>query len=261
VDAESGVPRGRGTVRQALRNQPTFVRVLPVCSAGDTVRTFQGGITDVTKVARLTIPAIATVLILSGCGGSSGTTATPPNAAATTAASTPRATKPRGSKLVVDKANGYQLAIPAGYVRITNKAQLKKIAKAGASAVANSGIDAQLLNKTVKMLAYHPKTNASLNVVVASSGGVTADQLPSAKSAIKKQVAGLGARNIAFKQVTMGGAPALRATYTIKLQGPRGFVVQYITVKGDQLYNLTFTQTTRLAPKIEKQTAGSWQFL
>jgi hypothetical protein len=218
----------------------------------------------VTKVARFTIPAITAALILSGCGGSSGTTATPPNAAAeataTTAASTPRATKPRGSKLVVDKANGYQLAIPSGYVRITNKAQLKKIAK-GAASAAGSGIDAQLLNKTVKMLAYHPKTNASLNVVVASSGGVTADQLPLAKPAIKKQVAGLGARNIAFKQVTMGGAPALRATYTIKLQGPRGFVVQYITVKGDQLYNLTFTQTTRLAPKIEKQTAGSWKFL
>jgi hypothetical protein len=170
--------------------------------------------------------------------------------------------KPRGTKLIVDKANGYQVAIPSRYVRISNKTQLKKIIGAGVSAAEGSGISAQFANKTIKMMAINPKSNASINLVVTDAGGMTADQLPAAKPLLKKEVEKIGARNIKFTEVTLGGAPALRSTYAVKLKGlPSALAVQYITVKGDHGYTLTFSQHTRLAPKIEKQTIGSWRFL
>lgn len=232
-----------------------------------------------TIVSRITVPAIAAGLLLSGCGGSSGTTAAQsstaaatsaaaaPSEAATTAASPSAAganlgaAKPRGSKLVVDKANGYQIALPSGYIRITSKSQLAQVAKSGASAAARAGVTQQLLNKSLKMIAIKPNATDSINVVVTSAGGMTADQLPLAEPELKKQVAKLGAKSVAFKEMTLGGDPALRAIYTLNLQGRHVLTVQYITVHEDQAYTLTFSQPSRLSPKIEKQTAGSWRFL
>lgn len=228
-----------------------------------------------TIVLRITVPAIAAGLLLSGCGGSSGTTAAEPSTATATTATTtaaestasPAATtassaKPRGSKLIVDKKYGYQLAIPAGFVRITSKSQLNKVYKAGSAAAgARSGVTQQLLNKSLKMIAIKSNSTDSINVVVAAASGLTADQLPQAEPALKAQLAKLGVKKIAFKEVTLGGDPALRAAYTLKLQGNSVSTVQYITVHNDQAYTLTFSQPARLAPKIETQTTGSWQFL
>jgi hypothetical protein len=234
-------------------------------------------------VSRFTVPAIAVGLLLSGCGGSSGTTAAQPSAVATAVAATsaaatpsaaatrtaspsavptrPGAVRPPGSKLVTDKANGYQLALPAVYLRITSKAQLNKVAKAGASAVRRSGITQQMLNKSVKMIAARLDEAGSVNVVVVPAQGLTADQLPLAEPTIKKQLKSLGARGVTFASATLGGDPALRISYTLKAQGRRVSTVQYMTVHADRSYTLTFTEPVRLASKIEKQTVASWQFL
>jgi hypothetical protein len=231
-----------------------------------------------TIVSRITVPAIAAGLLLSGCGGSDGTTAAQPSTtAATSAASTPSESvtteatpsaaaglgpaKPRGSKLVVDKANGYQLALPSGYIRITSKSQLAKVAKSGASAAARAGVTQQLLNKSLKMIAISSNATDSINVVVTSAGGLTAEQLPLAEPELKKQVAKLGAKSVAFKELTLGGDPALRAIYTLNVQNRKVLTVQYITVHDEKAYTLTFSQPARLSAKTEKQTAGSWRFL
>jgi hypothetical protein len=230
----------------------------------------------VTIVLRITVPAIAAGLLLSGCGSSSGTTASGPGPAVTTnaadaattsaapsaAATTAASVKPRGSKWVVDKKNGYQVAIPAGFVRITSKSQLNKVYKAGAEATgAKTGITQQLLNKSLKMIAVKATSTDTINVVVTAAGGLTADQLPQAEPAIREQVAKLGVKKVAFKELTLGGDPALRTAYTVKLQGRSVNTIQYITVHDDKAYTLTFSQPVRLAARIETQTTGSWKFL
>ena len=235
-----------------------------------------------TMVLRVTVPAIAAGLLLAGCGGSSGTTnaqsspaattssAATPSAVATTAAAptasatastTSAVTQPPGSKLVVDKADGYQVALPANYVHITSKSQLAKVFKAGASSAARTGITEQLLNKSLKMIAVNPNSGQSINVVVASAGGLTSDQLPAVEPVLKKEVGKLGAKKVTFTKVTLGGEPALRAVYTANLSGRSVPTVQYITVHSDQAYTLTFSKPSSGISKIEKQTASSFQFI
>jgi hypothetical protein len=173
----------------------------------------------VPRILRITVPVIAAGLLLAGCGGSKGVTSGQPGGstpAATTAAGSPAAdkagassAKPPGSKVIVDKKYGYQVALPSGFVRITSKSQLNKITKAGAAAVKNDGLSQQLLNKQLKMMAIDPNDDRSINVVVNPSGGATADQLPDAVPALKAQVKKLGARDITFKKATLGVEPAL----------------------------------------------------
>ena len=218
------------------------------------------------NILRTTVPAIAAGLILAGCGGSNAVTAAKPSVSTpATSSSTATATtadsssaKPRGSKVVVDKENGYQIAVPSGYTRITSKSQLSKISKDGASL---SGLSQQLLNKQLKLMAIDPDANRSINVVVTAAGGLTADQLPEAEPVLKKSVEKLGAQGVTFKKTTLGDEPALRATYTLKAQGRKATTVQYITVHDDLAYTLTFTYSASVSRKIENQTAGSWRFL
>jgi hypothetical protein len=220
-------------------------------------------------------------MLLAGCGGSDSTTQTSAGAVATATATTasppsPSASpspsaaattaddsatlKPRGSKVFLDKANGYQVAVPSGYTRVTSKAELAKILKAGSSTAARGGISQQMFGESVKMIAVNRKTFAGVNVVVTPAGGMTADQLPAARPGIKKMVAKIGARNVVFKSATMGGEPALRASYKLSQQGVSVLTVQYITVHDDRAYTLTFSQSDRLARKLEQQTVGSFRF-
>lgn len=242
-----------------------------------------------TIVSRMTVPAIAVGLLLSGCG-SDGTAVTQPaaatSAAAPTAAATPAATAamtddaaatpaaqsptaaptatgsrpPRGSKVFADKGKGYQIAVPAGFVRITSKAQLAKVYKASAKAIPKSGVTEQFMNKNLRMLAVKAAGNASINVVVVSAPGLTADQMPMAAPSLKKQMKGMGARKIKVTEATLGSDPALRAAYTIKSAGTTLAMVQYITAHDDQAYTVTFTAPGGIGSKLEKQTAASWQF-
>jgi hypothetical protein len=233
----------------------------------------------VTIALRITVPAIAAGLLLAGCGGTSENTATPASTSTTTSAAAttstapsgaiatkapaadPSPTKPAGSKVFADKANKYQLAIPAGYTRITSKAQLAKVAKASASVAAKAGVTQQLANKNLKLIAIRPAGTESLNVVVTAGGGLTSDQLPELEPELKKEVQTIGAKGVVIKKATLGGDPALRANYTLEAQGKHMATVQYITVHGDRVYTLTFSRLVKVLPKVEKQTLGSWRFL
>lgn len=231
-------------------------------------------------ILRLTVPTVAAGLLLAGCGTSDGTTTADPATATSAAGSTgtevsesatPNAepaaddaatAKPKGSKVVVDKANGYQFALPAGYVRITSKSQLNQVMKAGSDAGAKAGVTQAMLNKSLKLIAIKADGENTINVVVTEAGGMTADQLPLAEPSLKKEVSKLGAKNIVFKEVTLGGDPALRTSYTIPSGGRKVATTQYITVHDDKAYTLTFSQSgAKLSTKVEKQTTGSWRFL
>lgn len=227
---------------------------------------------------RAAVPVSAVALLLAGCGGGSdATTAAPsasatPSVVATTSAATPSpsattastqpvgATKPKGFTLVVDKKNGYQIALPSGFVRISKKSDLAKVFKAGNKALSEKGLAAQLDNKTLKMLAVNGSTGNAINVVVTGAGGVTADQLPQMQDVLKQQVKQLGASDIKFTMASLGGLPANRMTYQVKIAGRKLTAVQYITVSDDSVFTLTFTEPVKISAKVENQTIGSWRF-
>jgi hypothetical protein len=212
---------------------------------------------------RFTVPVVAAGLLLVGCGSSDETTAEPATtvveSAADDAPTSPA--KPKGSKVVADKANGYQVALPAGYLRITSKSDLNEVLKAGTSAVAKAGVSRAMVNKSLKLIAITADGTNTINVVVASAGGMTPDQLPLAKPALKEEMAKLDAEHFAVKAATIAGGPALRVTYLLPIDGRKVATTQYITVHDDKAYTLTFSQSgARLSSKIEKQTTGSWRF-
>jgi hypothetical protein len=251
-------------------------------------------------VLRFTVPAIAAAFLLSGCGGNGGTTAPPK--AATAATGTPtasaavssspsspasaasfltaairsRAAPPRGWKLVVDGANGYQFALPPDYTRVsdflpdtgkTGKTRPDGMFSLGglyqeiAEGTANSGITRQMVDKRAGIMAMKLATAAGIDVVTASPDGLTADRLPSAEPALTAEAAKIGAQNLVFRQVTLDGTPALRASYTVKVADCQRSTVTYITVHGDHVYILTFEDTGPPSSKIENQTTASWRFL
>ena len=242
-------------------------------------------------VLRVTAPAIVAGLLLSGCGGNGGTTTAPlRQATATTGTPTslaaaspsvavvqPRATQPRGWKLVVDKPNGYQLALPPTYERFTIPSRylrttgnpsgrgmytLGYVYKTANAAAASSGLTRHMANKSVAMIAMNLATASEITVVVASAGGLTGDQLPTFEPALTQEASGIGAQNLVFTHMTLESNPALRASYTRKVPGcPRSTTITYITVRGNHTYILTFDEPTHPNSKIEKQVTASWHFL
>lgn len=232
---------------------------------------------------RAAVPVSAVVLLLAACGGGSDSTGaaastTAPSAApsvaapSTTAAQTPAAdestaaaapsgaAKPKGFTLVVDKKNGYQLAIPSGFRRISKKSDLDKVVKAGNKALSSKGFVSLLDNKAFKLLAVNPNTGDAVNVVVSGAGGVTPDQMPQMKQVLTQQVKQIGATDIKIKASTLGGEPANRLSYQLKLQGRSLKTIQYVAVHDDSVYTLTLSEPVTISTKVENQTVDSWRF-
>lgn len=229
-------------------------------------------------VLRAGLPVLAATLLLSGCGGgdSSGTaastaaatpaagtsaTAEPSTAATATATATGGDTKPKGFTVVADAADGFQIAVPSGYVRITKKADLDKVISAGKKFTDASGLTAQLANKSLKVLAVNPATSSSVNVIVAGAGGMTPDQLPLLEGTFKDQVEKIGAKGVSFRKTTVAAEPALRVGYVLKAQGKNISTVQYISVHDDSIYTTTLAGPFQMSAKVEKETIGSWRYV
>jgi glucose/arabinose dehydrogenase len=240
----------------------------------------------VTAVARTTATALLTAvgLLAAGCAGSASapvaatsgsaatspaapspvsTTSVPQSPAATASSGSVAtgATRPPGAKVVVDEKIGYQIAVPSGYTRVKNKKDLDRVLKAGAAAVADKGLSQQFLSKSLKMLAVDPDNGNAINVVVVGAGNATVDQLPQLESVIKDQATKIGAKKVTFRDdVTLGGQPALRGSYVLKLQGKNIPTIQYITIHDGDAFTLTFSQPAKASKKVESQTVGSWRF-
>ena len=206
----------------------------------------------------LALPAVAAVLLLSGCGGSSSTGGTALPAAssagsssagassesaapASDSASAPAVQVPACATNVSDAAEGFATKLPCGYTRITSKAQLDAIMKKGLSEVKGTVNVTPAQLQQAKLFAVNPKTGSSINLIVTPAGGMTGKDLSSQQSAIKQQLEGIGAQGLAFTDITVAGDTALRAKATMVTKSAKLQMVQVYAVHSDKAYIFTFT--------------------
>jgi len=212
----------------------------------------------------LALPAVAAVLLLSGCGGSSSTggTALPAassagsssagassesaapasdSASAPAGSSAPAVQVPACATNVSDAAEGFATKLPCGYTRITSKAQLDAIMKKGLSEVKGTVNVTPAQLQQAKLFAVNPKTGSSINLIVTPAGGMTGKDLSSQQSAIKQQLEGIGAQGLAFTDITVAGDTALRAKATMVTKSAKLQMVQVYAVHSDKAYIFTFT--------------------
>lgn len=214
----------------------------------------------------LAAPALASVILLAGCGGgASGGTAAPATTSAATSAATsaepasssgaatpedssspaapaaPAVKVPACATAVSDAGEGYAVKLPCGYTRITNKAELEAIMKKGLSEVkGNINITPEQLAQA-KLFAVNPKTGSRINLVITPAGGMTGKDLASQSADIKKQLESVGATNMAFSDITVAGDQALRAKATMVTKSTKLQMVQVYAVHSDKAYIWTFT--------------------
>jgi hypothetical protein len=166
---------------------------------------------------------------------------------------------------VVDSKHHFRLTLPAGYRRVTSKAELDKLRRAAGKVLDDAAIEGfsrRLLQDRVQMVAVNPDTANGINMVVTPRAGLSSSNLHLIKSVLKEELKKMGVSRIAYRDMTVDGDRALRAEYVLPFAGRKLATIQYIAVHGDSSYTLTFTAATASGHSrpAEKAVVDSWHF-
>ena len=181
-------------------------------------------------MGRATLPlqtgVVLLVLALSGCTSTkTATTETQP--ATSTATRTTAPSRPAGSTVVTDDVNRFSVTLPPGYTRITDKAQLEAIMKAGGRADPKyKAILDQYAAVGDRARIYAIKLGDTdfadnLNIIVDTADGMDADHIADLYDGVVKPVleGKLGATITGHRLETVAGTKALRVEYRAKFAG------------------------------------------
>lgn len=219
------------------------------------------------RAARAATAITLAALLLAACGkgGSTAGSAAPAAGSASVTASsspsTPASSTPSsspssspavasgvekladGSSRVTDAVVKFQLVVPRGYVRITDKKQLDEIVQAGRKALKNrsSELDAAAFQKNVKLFAINKLTGATISLATAEAAGMTGadlvDQADQIHAVLSER---LGAKAVSTQPITVDGEPALRADGTVTSPAGEKFQLSQIyAVSHDRVFILT----------------------
>lgn len=138
--------------------------------------------------------------------------------------------------MVTDAVDGFSVTLPAGYTRITDKAKLRSVVKAGA---ATAGPRFKALLDQYESALDHQKVTAfklstpdyadNFNIIVDSAGQLDAEHIGDGYLPLKQVLEGkLGATITSHRVETVAGTNALRIEYRLP--------VAQKSVRGTQVY-------------------------
>lgn len=193
-----------------------------------------------------------TVLALSGC--TSNKAAAPATASSaptttTTALQSPAPSEKAGSGVVTDDVNGFSVRLPTGYTRITDKAMLQSMLKAGT--VKDRKLRAVLeqyapVVERARVFAFKPGTTNfadNVNILAVSPEGMDAEHIGDAYNQVKPVLEEkLGAVITGHRTETVAGTKALRVEYRVKMGPARVRGTQVYLIPKDKLLVVTITQ-------------------
>jgi len=200
------------------------------------------------------------VLFLSGCASATVDTGgikawappvtSAPAATAQDVAASRASGQAAGTTVVTDAKSGLSVTLPAGYVRITSKAQLASLVKAGsassgakleaASAQYGSLVDSA---RIFAIKAGATDSAANLNILVVPAAGVDAAHVADFYDQVQPTLEGqLGATIISHKVETVAGTRALRIEYRLPVGTKSVRGTQVYLVHKDSVLVTTVTQ-------------------
>jgi hypothetical protein len=191
--------------------------------------------------------------------------------AATSSAPAGRASaQAAGSTVVTDALNGFAVTLPAGYRRITDKAQLESVMKTGTT-VAGSRYEAVMnqyasVGANARVLAFKlgaADFSDNLNILAGPAEGMDAEHIGDIYDKVRPALAGkLGATITGHKIEMVAGTKALRIEYrlTVAQRSLRG--TQIYLIHNGRAVVTTITQNDVAASKPEaNMIVGSLRFI
>jgi len=151
--------------------------------------------------------------------------------------------------VVTDDVNGFSLTLPDGYVRITDRAQLESLVKAGMAK--NPRLKDVLkqyaaMGKSARVFALKHAVEGfadNLNVLAVPAAGLTGERIQDAYMTVKRALEyNLQATIVGHRVEMVAGTRALRVEYRLMIaQRPLHGTQVYLT-HGDKLLIVSITQ-------------------
>jgi hypothetical protein len=222
--------------------------------------------------AAMSFTGVVAAVLLAGCGGGSPESAAPkatspsagqsePSASSTTTTTTKAAAEaslPKCATKVKEPEDGYSVALPCGYKRITSAKQFDKLAKQTPSEM-KAELSPESL-KSLELYALNPLVGKSVNLEVIDVVGIDADAVEEQKGQLEKELKKVGGKKLAWSRVTAGGESAVRVKLDVAVGDVTVKEVQVYVPFDDRLYVWTFASPKKIDAAEEKLVLDSLQF-